>query len=87
MRLLVVGPGGAGDADRLTRRMGVPVAADPSGRVLDALGCTTVVGPFRRSGTVLLDERGIVRFAVRVANPSAALPWGQVMQALSDLQG
>ncbi len=87
VRLLVLGPGGAEDAARLAGRRGVAVAADPSGRALDALGCTAVIGPFRRSGTVLLDERGTVRFAVRAANPSAALPWGQVVTALSAMWG
>jgi hypothetical protein len=82
VRVLVAGPGRAEEAGRLSERYGIPVVADPTGKALDALGCTTVFGPFRRSGSVVLDASGTVRYAVQTPNPNAALPWHEITQAL-----
>ena len=86
--VVVIGPGREAEAAALSERVGpgARVLADPGGRVLDALGCTRVFGPLRRSGTILVDREGVVRFAVQTPNPSAALPWPELRRALAGLQ-
>ncbi len=84
----MIGPGRADEAAALARGTGagVRVWADPAGRNLDALGCTRVLGPLRRSGTVLVDREGVVRFAVQTPNPNGALPWPALRRALAALR-
>lgn len=81
-RVLVIGPGTAEGAARLAERLGVDVAADPTGRALDALGCTAVFGPFRRSGTIVIGADGRIQRALVTTNPNAAMPWAEVQAAL-----
>jgi peroxiredoxin len=80
----VIGPGSQQQADRLRRRLGValPILGDPTGAALDALGLTRVLGPLRASGAVVVDREGRVRYALRTANPSAALRLPAILQAL-----
>ena len=85
----VIGPGAATDAAHLADRLKTPfpVLADPSGGGLDALGCTRVMGPLRRSGTLVVDAAGMVRYARQTANAAAALAWGEVFHALQAARG
>lgn len=87
VEVVVIGPGREPEAITLSGRVGpgVRILADPDGSNLDALGCSRVFGPLRRSGLVLVDRDGVVRFAIQTANPGAALPWPQLRRALADL--
>jgi peroxiredoxin len=82
--VVVLGPGTAEEAARLRERLGVsiPVLGDPAGAALDALGLTRVLGPLRSSGCVVVDRDGVVRYALRTANPAAALRLPEILRVL-----
>jgi peroxiredoxin len=79
----VLAPGRAEEARRLQAELHppLPVFADPSGAALDALGFTRT-GPVRRSGVVVLDAAGQVRYARRTLNPSGSLDMAELRRAL-----
>ena len=83
-KVAVVGPGTMEEARALSQRLriDIPVLGDPDGRALDALGLTRVLGPLRSSGSVVIDREGIVRYALRTANPMGALRMADVLGAL-----
>ena len=82
--LYIIGPGTDERAAHLRQRLGVsvPILADPTGAGLDTLGLTRVLGPFRSSGAVVVDREGRVLYALRTANPSAALRLPAILGAL-----
>ncbi len=82
--VFVIGPGTEERAAQLKQRLGVsiPVLGDPTGAGLDALGLTKVLGPFRSSGTVVVDRDGKVLHALRTANPNAGLRLPAILSAL-----
>lgn len=86
--LIAVGPGSPRDAQRLAATLEgpIPVLADETGAVPAAFGFRRVMlGSISQSGTVIVDRDGIIRYARRVTNPSAALDERGLFLALKQL--
>lgn len=82
--VVVLAPGTPAAAADLVARLAQPVRVlpDPSGQALDALGFRRVAGLIRRSGTLVVDRQGRLRYARRVTNPTASLVLDEVLEAL-----
>jgi alkyl hydroperoxide reductase subunit AhpC len=76
VQILVLGPGGPGQAQWLAHliRAPYPVLADREREVFRAYGyARRIVSLIQQSGTVLVDPGGTVRYVRRATNPLAAL--------------
>lgn len=86
--VIAIGPGSLRDAQRLaaTLEEQIPVLADETGAVPAAFGFRRVMlGAISQSGAVIVDRDGIIRYARRVTNPSAALDERGLFHALKQL--
>lgn len=83
--MLAIGPGTRDDAKKLagTLKKSIPVLADETGDVAAAFGFRRVMfGAIQQSGALIVDRDGVIRYARRVTNPSAALDEKSLFVAL-----
>ncbi len=59
-----------------------PVLHDPDRAVYRAFGLDRALGLIQRSGTVVVDAGGVIRYSHGGANPVDAFPRGRVLDAL-----
>ena len=73
--LLAVGPGGTAMAGKIARwlKLPFPVLSDPELAAYRAFGLGRVMGVIQKSGVVLVDRDGLVRYRRVRGNPQAAL--------------
>ena len=84
----MIGPGTVDQARRYAQRFRLPfsVAADPDRSVYRRFGLNRILlRLLQRSGVVLLDGPGAIRFAHAATNPEASLPIQQVLENLRRL--
>ena len=85
--VIAIGGSGAATADRIGRlfRTPFPVVGDPARRVYRAFGLAKTALVIQQSGTVLVDQTGIVRYLNRVANPQHSFRREEFLRAVEDL--
>lgn len=73
--VVVVGPGSLTDARDVSERLTVrfPVISDPERRIFRAYGLERRWGVVQQSGTVLIDEQGVIRHLTRATSPAGGL--------------
>lgn len=85
---LIIGPGPPYEAADMARRLKVPfpVLADEDGQVAFNYGFRrTFLNAVMQSGTVLVDQKGVIRYVRRTANPRASLDVDALFLALRHL--
>ena len=83
-QVLIIGGGNEADATRLAGIFNVPfpVLADSSRAIYTYYGLDRILGIHQRSGTVLVDTHGIVRYIQNVINPALAFDETALLDAL-----
>ncbi len=87
--VLIIGGGGralAGITARLVR-VPFPILIDRDRQVYRAYGFERVIYLIQRSGTVLIDRAGIVRYVRGSANPQGALDPDELRERIRSLGG
>ena len=87
MEVFVLGAAKPEDVQRVADTFQLPyvVLADPDRSVYRAYGLRKVVGVLQRSGTVLVDRHGIVRYDHRVSNPDKSMNKAALVQAVDQV--
>lgn len=62
------------------------ILADPSRSTYMAYGFSKVLGLIQKSGTVLVDRAGVIRYLHRVANPQHSLKTDELLEAVAQLK-
>lgn len=85
--VIVLGPGEQHEAERLGSRLGLSftVIADPERGAYLQYGLDKGLGGIQRSGSFLIDDAGIVRYAVRSTLPTGALKEPLLLAAINQL--
>ncbi len=83
---LVIGPRGQSAAKLAAEKMEAPfpVLADPARQAYRAYGFTKSLWVIQKSGWILLDKEGIVRYAHRSTNPQNSFDEGELLKALRE---
>lgn len=63
-----------------------PVLADPSRSAYLSYGFSKVLGLIQKSGTVLVDRGGVIRYLNRVAKPQNSLKKDELLAAVGQLE-
>jgi peroxiredoxin len=84
---LVIGPGSPRDAERVSKmlKLPMPVLADPDRTAYLRYGLDKAFIAIQRSGTFLVDRRGIVRYIEQGALPQR-LNKDELMREIEQLQ-
>lgn len=85
--VLVIGGGTQEEANRLSETYKLPftVAADPDRETYHNYGLHRAMGMIQRSGSIVVDKQGIVRYVQRVTLPTGALDKKELLAALAQL--
>lgn len=86
--VLVIGGGQKRDAEKLTHTFSLPfpVLADPDRSVYLRYSLDKALMFIQRSGTMVVDKQGILRYIQQAVAPSAALHAEAVLRAVKSLQ-
>ena len=82
----MIGPRGQSAAKLAAEKMEAPfpVLADPGRQAYRAYGFTKSLWVIQKSGWVLLDKEGIVRYTHRSTNPQNSLDEGELLDVLEE---
>lgn len=88
VEVLVIGGGSREDAGRLSRTLQLPypVLADPDRGVYESYGLNKAFIFIQRSGTLLIDSQGVVRYIHQATNPQASVDKAELLQEVEKLQ-
>ncbi len=88
--VLIIGGSSRKGAERLSHRLKLPfpvlVDPDPERAVYRRYGLDNVWIALQRSGTFLIDKRGIMRYIHQVTNPQASVAEDELMGEVEKLQ-
>jgi peroxiredoxin len=85
--VIVVGGGSLKEAQQLAATYKLPfaVASDPDRSVYHTYGLHKALGLMQRSGTIVIDKQGIVRYVQRSTLPTGAMDKKALLDSLSHL--
>ena len=83
---LVIGPRGQLAAKLAAEKMEAPfpVLADPARQAYRAYGFTKSLWVIQKSGWILLDKEGIVRYTCRSTNPQKSMDQAELLRVLEE---
>ncbi len=86
---LVFGPRGQSAAKLAAEKMEAPfpVLADPARQAYRAYGFTKSLWVIQKSGWILLDKEGIVRYTCRSTNPQNSFDEAELLRVLEEQKG
>lgn len=88
IQVIVVAPGGVEEAAAVAEALDVPfpLAADPDNEVHSQFNLSRIwLGLLQRSGTVLIDREGTIRYQHAATNPNNALDLDELESSISEL--
>ncbi|HEX2909562.1 MAG TPA: peroxiredoxin family protein [Chloroflexia bacterium] len=87
VEVVVIGGGSPAEAEKLAAIYKLPfaVAADPNREVYSRYGLDKAAGIIQRSGSILVDKAGRVRYVQRAILPTGSLSKSEVVEAVKAL--
>jgi peroxiredoxin len=87
VEVIVVGGGSLKEAQQLavTYKLPFPAASDPDRSVYHSYGLHKALGMLQRSGTIVVDKQGIVRYVQRSTLPTGSMDKTALLNSLSHL--
>src|SRR5688572_14926571 len=84
VEVLIIGGGAAVRAQTMTNnlRLPFPVLSDPDHAVYGRYSLTKKLVMIQQSGTVLIDQQGVIRYIKRFTNPQAWMGSGEIARLL-----
>jgi len=86
-KIIAIGPGSDGSADRVTKllKLNFPLYGDRRASVYAAFGFRRVLAVVQQSGAAVIDRDGVLRYVHRTANFMDALHLDDIMRTLNGL--
>ena len=84
---MVIGTGGRAMATAVARmlRLSVPLLADPDREAFLSFGFDRAFAVIQKSGTVLVDSRGVIRYSLSARNPIETFDLAGLMREVEKL--